>query len=141
MQDHTTAVSHPDSLPRSLATVHIHGDNTMRALAAATALFLIATPALAASPQVEAAVKVLQGVGSDPAKLDKFCKVMKIVEGIQERIERLEARATTSLDQALGESFKAYREAAKKVEDAEDESPDSKALTAALDELSDKCPD
>ena len=30
----------------------------MRALAAATALFLIATPALAASPQVEAAVKV-----------------------------------------------------------------------------------
>ena len=57
---------------------------------------------------------MLQGVGSDPAKLDKFCKVMKIVEGIQERIERLEARVTTSLDQALGESFKAYREAAKK---------------------------
>jgi hypothetical protein len=112
----------------------------MRALAAATALFLIATPALAASPQVEAAVKVLQGVGSDPAKLDKFCKLMKIVEGIQERIERLEARVTAQLDQALGEHFKAYREAAKKVEDAEDESPDSKALTAALDDLSDKCP-
>jgi selenocysteine lyase/cysteine desulfurase len=86
----------------------------MRALAAATALFLIATPALAASPQVEAAVKVLQAIGSDRAKLDKFCKVMKIVEGIQARLERLEARITTSLEEALGDNFKAYREAAKK---------------------------
>jgi selenocysteine lyase/cysteine desulfurase len=112
----------------------------MRALAAATALFLIATPALAASPQVEAAVKVLQAIGSDRAKLDKFCKVMKIVEGIQARLERLEARITTSLEEALGDNFKAYREAAKKIEDAEDESPDSKALTTAMDDLTDKCP-
>ncbi len=112
----------------------------MRALAAATALFLIATPALAASPQVEAAVKVLQAIGSDPAKLDKFCKVMKIVEGIQARLERLEARITTSLEEALGDNFKAYREAAKKIEDAEDEAPDSKALTTAMDDLTDKCP-
>jgi hypothetical protein len=102
---------------------------------------VITIPALAASPQVEAAVKVLQAVGSDPAKLDKFCKVMKVVEGIQERIERLEARVTAQLDQALGESFKAYREAAKKADDDADETPDSKALTAAFDELSDKCPD
>jgi selenocysteine lyase/cysteine desulfurase len=132
---------HPaESLRSLLATVYINGDNTMRALAAATALFLIATPALAASPQVEAAVKVLQAIGSDPARLDRFCKVMKIVEGIQERIERLEARITSSLDQALGEHFKAYREAAKKIEDDEDESADSKALTTALDDLSDKCP-
>jgi selenocysteine lyase/cysteine desulfurase len=113
----------------------------MRALAAATALFLIATPALAASPQAEAAVKFLQNVGSDPARLDRFCKVMKVVEGIQERIERLEARITASLDQALGEGFKAYRDAAKKADDDAEESADSKALITALDDLSDKCPD
>ena len=40
------------------------GRDTMRALAAGTALFLIATPALAASPQVEAAAKMLQAIGS-----------------------------------------------------------------------------
>jgi hypothetical protein len=113
----------------------------MRALAAATALFLITTPALAASPQVEAAIKLLQAVGSDSARLDKFCKVMRVVEGIQDRIDQLETQVATSLDQALGANFKAAREAVKKIEDAAEESPDSKALNAALDELSDKCPD
>jgi hypothetical protein len=132
---------YPESLPSSLATARIHGDNTMRALAAAIALFLIATPAFAASPQVEAAIKVLQAVGSDPARLSKFCKVMQIVEEIQDRIEQLEARIATSLDQALGENFKAAREAVRKIEEDADELPDRKALDAALDELSDKCPD
>ena len=90
----------------------------MRALAAATALFLITTPALAASPQVEDAIKLLQGVGSDPGKLDKFCKAMKIVEGLQEdRIDRIETQITTALEQVLGANFKAAREAVRKVED------------------------
>ncbi len=55
----------------------------MRALAAATALFFIATPALAASAPVEAVIKRLHGIGADPAKLAKFCKVMQIVENSQ----------------------------------------------------------
>jgi hypothetical protein len=113
----------------------------MRVLAAATALFLIATPALAASPQVEAGVKFLQGVGSDPARLDRFCKVMRVVEGIQDQIEALETRVATALDQALGESYKAAREAVRKIEEDSDRSPDAKALEAAIDELADKCPD
>jgi hypothetical protein len=126
---------------RLLATAHIQGDKEMRALAAATALFLITTPALAASPQVEDAIKLLQGVGSDPGKLDKFCKAMKIVEGLQDRIDRIETQITTALEQVLGANFKAAREAVRKVEDEAEQSPDSKALKAALDELSDKCPD
>ncbi len=115
--------------------------NTMRALTTATALFLIATPTYAASPQVEAAIKLIQAVGSDSARLARFCKVMEIVEGIQDRIDQLEAEVATSLDQALGANFKAAREAVKKIEDEADETSDSKALNAALDELSDKCPD
>jgi hypothetical protein len=42
-------------------TTTSNGDNTMRALASAITLFLVTTPALAANPQVEAAVKVFQG--------------------------------------------------------------------------------
>ena len=113
----------------------------MRALAAAIALSFITTPALAASPQVEAAIKVLQAVGADANRLKRFCKMMEIVEGLQDKIDELEARIATSLDQLLGADFKTAREAVKKVDDEREESSDSKALTAALDELSDKCPD
>jgi hypothetical protein len=112
----------------------------MRALAAAVALSVITTPALAASPRVEAAIKVLQAIGSDPAKLAKYCKVVQIVEDLQDRIDQLEVRIAASLDEALGADFKAAREAVKKIEDEEEESPDSKALNAAMDDLSDKCP-
>ena len=112
----------------------------MRVLAAAIALVFIATPASAASPQVEAAVKLLQGVGKDPQRLARFCKLMDVVEGIQDRIDKLEAQATASLEKALGENFKAYREALQKADDAADELPDRKALNAAMDELTGKCP-
>ena len=47
----------------------------MRALVSAITLFLVTTPALAASPQVEAAVKVLQAVGADPNRLKTFCEL------------------------------------------------------------------
>ena len=73
----------------------------MRVLAAAIVLAFIATPAPAASPQVEAVVKLLQGIGKDPQRLARFCKLMNVVE----------------------------------------ETPDRKALNAAMDELNDKCPD
>jgi hypothetical protein len=113
----------------------------MRALAAATALFLITTPALAASPQVEEAIKLIQAVGSDPAKLDRYCKAMKIVEGIQDRIDQMETQISTALEQVLGANFKAARDAVRKIEDEAAQSPDAKALNAALDDLADKCPD
>jgi Spy/CpxP family protein refolding chaperone len=113
----------------------------MRVLAAAISLVCIATPAPAASPQVEAAVKLLQGIGKDPQRLARFCKVMDVVEGIQDRIEKLEAQVAASMEKALGENFKAYREALQKADEAADDTPDRRALNAAMDELADKCPD
>jgi hypothetical protein len=113
----------------------------MRALAAAIALCFLATPAPAASPQVEAVIKRLQDIGNDPTRLARFCKVMDAVDEIQERIDKLEAQVTAALERALGENFKAYREAMQKADDAADELPDRKALSAAMDTLTDKCPD
>ena len=50
------------------------GDKTMRVLAVPIALSLsTSVPALAASPQIEAAVKVFQSVGSDARRLQIFC--------------------------------------------------------------------
>jgi hypothetical protein len=113
----------------------------MRALAAAVALSLVTAPALAASPQVEAAIKALEAIGADAKRLDRFCKVMEVVEGLQDRIDQLETEMANSLDQLLGADFKAAREAVRKIEEEAQESADAKALNAAMDQLSDKCPD
>jgi hypothetical protein len=110
----------------------------MRALAAAFALALIATPALAASPQVDAAVKVFQTVAADAAKLKAFCEMMKIEEQMGDKADpALEAQFDKLLDQ-LGADFKIAWAA---VEAVDENSPDGKVLSAALDQLDEKCPD
>ena len=110
----------------------------MRALASAITLFLVTTPALAASPQVEAAVKAFQAVGADVNRLKTFCEMMKVDEKLDEKeTPALNAQMDKLLDQ-LGADFKTAWDAA---EDTDDKSPDGKVLNAALDQLEDKCPD
>jgi hypothetical protein len=114
-----------------------NGGNSMRALASAITLFLVTTPALAASPQAEAAVKVFQAVGTDANRLKTFCEIMKIDEKMDEKeTPALIAQMDKLLDQ-LGADFKAAWNAA---EDSDDKSPDGKVLDAALNQLEDKCP-
>jgi hypothetical protein len=57
----------------------------MRALAAAIALSLLTIAALAASPQVEAALNAFRTVGTDANRLKTFCELMEIEEENQER--------------------------------------------------------
>src|SRR4051812_42922794 len=110
----------------------------MRALAAAITLFLVTTPALAASPQVEAAIKVFQAVGADANRLKTFCEMMQIDEKMDKKeVPALIAQKDKLLDQ-LGADFKAAWNVA---EDIDDKSSDGKVLNAALDQLEDKCPD
>jgi hypothetical protein len=114
----------------------------MRTLAAAAvALSIVVTPSLAASPAVEAAIKMLKSISADPQRMERFCRGMEVVENLQERVDEFEARVAAALDQLLGPEFKAAREAVAKIDAEADEAPDSKALAAALDELSEKCPD
>ena len=109
----------------------------MRALAAAITLFLVTTPSLAASPQVEAAVKVFEAVGADANRLKTFCEMMQIDEKMSEKEgPAVKAEIDKLLDQ-VGADFKA---AWKAVEDIDENSPDGKVLNAAADRLEDKCP-
>jgi hypothetical protein len=107
----------------------------MRALSMATLLLLFATPTLAASPKVESALNVLQAVGADANKLKAFCELMKLDEKLEGKI--LEAQVDKLLDQ-LGPDFKA---AWTTIEDTDEHSPDGRALSAAMDQLEDKCPE
>jgi hypothetical protein len=109
----------------------------MHALAAAISLFLIATPALAASPKVDGALKTLQAVGADPGKLKTFCEFMDVDEKLGDKSDAaLEGQMDKLLDQ-LGTDFKAAWET---IEDTDERSPDGRALSAAVDQLEDKCP-
>ena len=95
----------------------------MRALAAAITLFLVTTPALAASPQVEAHVKVFQAVGADANRLKTFCEMMQIDEKMGEKEDpALKAQIDKLLDQ-VGADFKA---AWKAIEYIDENSPDGK---------------
>jgi hypothetical protein len=78
----------------------------MRALAAGIALSLLTIAALAASPDVEPALKVFQTVGTDATRLKAFCELMQIDEQNAGKVDPvLEARLDKLLDE-LGADFK-----------------------------------
>jgi len=109
----------------------------MRALAVLLGL-LISIPVLAASPQLEAAIRVIQTVGTDANRLKAFCELMKIDEQNEKRTSpSLEAK----MEQLLNELGADFETAWELVEDTDPASEDGKALHAALDQLSDKCSD
>ena len=109
----------------------------MRALAAAIALSFLTIAALAASPEVEAALKAFQTAGADANRLKTFCELMQTEQENALRADPLlEAKMDKLLDE-LGADFKAAWETAEDIDPASD---DGKVLNAALDQLSDKCP-
>jgi hypothetical protein len=109
----------------------------MRALAAAIALFLITTPAPAASPQVEAAVKVLQTIAADAGKLKIFCEMSFLDEKMGDRDDPTIQAQIDKLANQLGADFIIAWAAINALDET---SPDGKVLSAALDQLEDKCP-
>jgi len=109
----------------------------MRVLVAATALCLIAAPAFAAGPKVDAAVKVFKAVGADAGRLKTFCAMSKLMEKMGEKEDKaLEAQIDKQLTQ-LGPDFKTAWDAG---ENLDEKSADGKAYAAAMDELAGKCP-
>ena len=88
----------------------------MRALAAAMALFLVTSSALAANPKVENALKVLQDISRDPAKMKTFCEMMVINKKMGDKEDPvLEAQIDKLADQ-LGPAFKAAWDAIDDIE-------------------------
>jgi hypothetical protein len=113
------------------------GDRTMRALAAPIVLSLMSIPTLAASPKIEAAIKVFQAVAADANRLKTFCELVKIDEQHAKNADpSLQATIDRLLDE-LGADFKAAWDTAETIDQA---SEDGKALDAALDQLENRCP-
>ena len=111
----------------------------MRIPLAALALPLLAMPALAASPKVEAAIKTLRAVAADSNQLKTFCALMemqKVGEGDKKDDQKLQA-AIDGYVKRLGTEFQSAWQV---VESIDENSPDGQAIDAVLDELEEKCP-
>jgi hypothetical protein len=108
-----------------------------RAVIACCTLGLCAYAVLAASPQVEQAIKTFRTLGADSAKLDTFCTMIKALDAADEKEDDAEDAKVTALVKQLGPDFEA---AWRTADDVEEDSEDGKALNAAIDEVMAKCP-
>lgn len=109
----------------------------MRAVIAALALGLVAAPAFAANPKIEAAVKTFKAVAANPAQLRTYCALSKVIERMGEKEDKAAEAELDRYLQQLGPEFQTAWDAA---EGVDENSPDGKLYYAAMDELEDKCP-
>ena len=108
-------------------------------IAVALALAMLAIPALAASPKVEAAIKTIRNVAADPNLQRTFCALLEMKEKLGDKKDdpKIEA-AMDDYVKRLGPNFQSAWDV---VEDIDDEhSPDGQAIDAVLDEVDEKCP-
>jgi hypothetical protein len=109
----------------------------MRTLAACiAAVCLAAAPTQAASPKIDAAIKVFNAVGNDANKLKIFCAMTKVMDSAGEKEDpKLDAEIEGYMKQ-LGPDFVTAWGAA---EGLDDNSADGKAYNSAVDDLAAKC--
>jgi hypothetical protein len=101
---------------------------------AVLALVLLAMPALAASPEVEAAIKTFRAVAADPNLQKTFCALLKIYD------EKDDPNAKAAIDGYVKQLGSEFQSAWDVMESIDDNSPDGQAVDAVLDELEKRCP-
>jgi hypothetical protein len=108
-----------------------------RVIAAGVFVALAASPALAASAKIDAAVKTFRAVSADPAKLKIFCEMKKVMDAAGDRDDPGDDAKIEGFMKQLGSDFQTAWNAG---DDVDENSPDGKALNAAIDALAAKCP-
>ena len=107
-------------------------------IAAAVAACLGASAALAASPEVDAAVKALAQVENDPAKLQQYCKLVSDMAAAEDDEAKFDA-----LEQQMEDMFRSFGPQFESIltasETVDPETPDGQALEAAFDKLDERC--
>ena len=112
----------------------------MRMIAALIAIIVLAAaPARAASPQVEAAIKAVPKLETDPEKFRTYCRLSKELAAAEED----DSAKTDELGKQLDELMKSIGPDVAAAWDLLDEldpdSDDGKALIAAYEALEEKC--
>ncbi|MFZ1102303.1 MAG: hypothetical protein WAN86_05565 [Hyphomicrobiaceae bacterium] len=114
-------------------------------IAGAAAVALGTSVVLAASPQVDGAIKTIQAAGADPAKMTAFCGLIDMqgddedkagAAAVEKEDPALEKQEDTFLAQ-LGPAFEAAWDVG---EELDENSADGKEYGAAVDAVAEKCP-
>jgi hypothetical protein len=92
---------------------------------------------VAASPEVDTAVKTFKGVAADPGKTGIFCAMTKTMDSMGEKDDPVADAKIADYMKQLGPTFEAAWKAADTIDES---SPDGQALNGALDDLASKCP-
>lgn len=100
------------------------------------ALTLSAGAALAASPNVTAAIATFKAVQADAGKLQTYCAMSKTMN---EAGEKEDPAIDAKIDGFMKQLGPEFETAWNSGEGVDENSPDGKALGAALDELESKC--
>lgn len=108
-----------------------------RILVACLAAGFSAAVAVAASPEIEAAIKTLKAIGSDPAKMRTFCELSKVVVAIGDKDDPEADKQIETFLKQLGSDFEAAWNAG---DDLDENSADAKEYYAVVDALEEKCP-
>jgi hypothetical protein len=108
-----------------------------RFLVMCVAVLLGAGPCFAASPTIEAAIKTFNAVGADARKLKIYCEMTKAMDAMEEKQDTAAEAKIQGYVKQLGTEFETAWNA---ISDVDVETPDGKAITAALDDVEGKCP-
>ena len=107
-----------------------------RALVTCVAICLCTSCAPTADARTESALREFRAVGTDPRRLEIFCAMGKVLDTVDEKDDAAAEAAIASYLKELGPEFE---KAWKIGEDVDENSPDGKALTSAIDELAGMC--
>jgi hypothetical protein len=106
-------------------------------VAAAAAVCLGATLVMAASPQIEAAMKTLGTISNDPAKLKLYCDLQTEIGAMGEKEDQAAEERIEGMIKQLGPEFETAWTAADTLDET---SADAKEFYAFIDQIESKCP-
>ena len=116
--------------------VPILGTGLAAGLIAYTAVTLSTGVSLAASPQVETAIKSIEAVANDAGKLKLFCDLNKLLQEAGDKEDAATQKQIEDLITRIGSDFGAAWDVG---DELDENSPDGQAFYAAVDTLAEKC--
>src|SRR5262245_27112783 len=90
----------------------------------------------AASPQVDLAIKAVQSVANDPAKLKLFCEFHKLLQSVGDKEDDAAQKQIEDLVTRIGPDFSAAWDIA---DELDENSADGQEFYDAVDTVADKC--
>jgi hypothetical protein len=105
-------------------------------LGACAAALLGAGVAPAASPQVDQAIKAVQAVGNDPARLKLFCEFHKLLQSVGDKEDDAAQKQIEDLVTRIGSDFSAAWDIA---DELDENSTDGQEFYDAVDTVAEKC--